>query len=153
MSPRARGVGRAFFDRLLFAVDRIYGDETLKAFWRRGELVPNRAHKHPYQENIPGGYENIDRWFLLDTGLDRPRPWELKTDIPVFSLAVVMGEKTKRRWLVYAHSPLKDRRGVSIVVPGFGDITVDVPRGGAFYLVDGGDGSIKPVAAALSKRY
>jgi len=44
-------------------------------------------------------------------------------------------------------------RGVSIVVPGFGDITVDVPRGGAFYLVDGGDGSIKPVAAALGKSY
>lgn len=127
---------RPFFEGLLLAVDRIYADETLAEFWRYGKLVPNKAHKHPYQENVPDKYRDIDRWFLLDTNLDPPRPWEHKTDIPVFSLALVRGNTAKRRWLIYAHSPLEDLQDVTITVPGFGKITIDVPRAGAFYLVD-----------------
>ncbi len=127
---------RPFFESLLFAVDRIYADETLAEFWRHGKLVPNKAHKHPYQENIPDKYRDVNRWFLLDTSLDPPRPWEHKTNIPVFSMALVRGESGKRRWLVYAHSPLEDRQDVTITVPGFGKITVNVSRAGAFYLIN-----------------
>jgi hypothetical protein len=127
---------RPFFERLLFAVDRIYADESLRQFWRHGALVPNREHRHPYQEDVPAKYRDLDRWFLLDTSLDSPRPWTLKTNIPVFSLALALGDNGARRWLVYAHSPLEDRRGVTITVPDFGKITVDVPRAGAFYLAD-----------------
>jgi hypothetical protein len=127
---------RPFFERLLFAVDRVYANETLREFWRRGELVPNRAHRHPYQENVPAKYRDTDRWFLLDTHLDAPRPWTQKTNIPVFSLALVRGERGARRWLVYAHSPLEDRRGVKITVPDYGKISIDVPRAGAFFLIE-----------------
>jgi proline racemase len=35
-----------------------------------------------------------------------------------------------------AHSPLADRKGVTIQLPGFGPIQADVPVAGAFYLVD-----------------
>ena len=124
---------RPFFERLLFAVDRVYADETLKDFWRHGKLVPNRAHRHPYQEDVPEKYHAIDRWFLLDTNLDSPQPWAQKTNIPVFSLALLLGETGTRRWLVYAHSPLEDRSDVMITIPDYGKITVDVPRAGAFY--------------------
>lgn len=127
---------RPFFERLLFVVDRIYADETLQDFWRHGELVPNRAHRHPYQKNVPEKYRDVDRWFLLDTGLDAPPPWDMHTNIPVFSLALVRGRQGERRWLVYAHSPLENRDDVTITVPEFGKMTVDVPREGAFYLVD-----------------
>ncbi|MHC4625644.1 MAG: hypothetical protein ACYTDV_01565 [Planctomycetota bacterium] len=138
---------RPFFERLLFAVDRIYAAKTLTEFWRYGNLVPNEAHKHPYQQDIPEKYRDINRWFLLDTNLDSPRPWQYKTNIPVFSLALVRGDGANHRWLIYAHSPLEDRRGVNITVPGFGKITVDVPRAGAFYLIDEANRTTTPVSS------
>jgi len=136
---------RPFFERLLFAVDRVYTDDTLREFWRYGKLVPNRAHQHPYQENVPAKYRDVDRWFLLDTSLDSPRPWTQKTNIPVFSLTLMCGEKEKRQWLIYAHSPLEDRRDVVITVPGFEKITVDAPRAGAFYLVEESNTKVTPI--------
>ncbi len=126
---------RPFFEKLLLAVDRVHEEETLAEFWRHGRLVPNTAHRHPYQEDVPEKYRDVPRWFLLDTNLDPERPWELTTNIPVFSLALVLGETGKRRWLLYAHSPLEDRRDVEIALPEFGQVTVDVPRAGAFYVV------------------
>ncbi|MHC4227259.1 MAG: hypothetical protein ACYSW0_07490, partial [Planctomycetota bacterium] len=138
---------RPFFERLLFAVDRIYADATLEEFWRYGKLVPNRAHRHPYLVDIPEKYSDVDRWFLLNTNLDSPRPWEHKTNIPVFSMALVRGDEGTRRWLIYAHSPLEDRQDVTITLPDFGKITVDVPRAGAFYLVNEVDRATLPVTA------
>ena len=111
-------------------------------------LVPNRAHRHPYQEDVPEKYRDLDRWFLLDANLDKDRPWNLDTDIPVFSLALVRGEKPKRRWLLYGHSALEDRENVTIALPEFGNIEVDVPRAGAFYVIDERDGTVTPVVAA-----
>lgn len=120
------------------AVDRVYSNETLTEFWRYGRLVANTAHRHPYQTDLPSKYHNIRRWYLLDTNLDPPRPWEPKTNLPVFSLALVRGEPGSRKWLVYVHSPLKDRTGVAVTIPGYRKVTVDVPQAGAFYLVDEG---------------
>lgn len=127
---------KPWFLALAGDVDRVYSNDTLKYFWRKGELVPNRAQQHPYQVNIPDAYKNVDRWFLLDTNLDPPRPWKLTTEIPVFSLALVTGEKGNRRWLVYAHSPVQDRKNVGITIPAYGKITVDVPAAGVFYVVE-----------------
>jgi hypothetical protein len=117
-------------------VDRIYRNDTLKYFWRKGELVPNRAHQHPYQTAIPEEYKKEDRWFLLDTNLDAPRPWKLDTEIPVYSIAFVDGTKGNRRWLVYAESPLQERKNVEITIPDYGKITVNVSIAGVFYTVD-----------------
>jgi hypothetical protein len=127
---------KPFFNRLLVIVDRIYENKTLEQFWRRGRLVPNHAHPHPYQSDIPEKYREKDRWFALDTNIDPPRPWTLQTNIPVFSIALVMGKEPNRRWLIYAHSPLESRTDVKITIPQFGEITVDTPRAGAFYTID-----------------
>ncbi|MCH5372399.1 MAG: hypothetical protein JJ992_00355 [Planctomycetes bacterium] len=127
---------RPFFDQVILAVDRVYADATLTDFWRHGELVANRAHEHPYQEDVPEKYRNVPRWFLLDTNLDAAWPWDQQTNIPVFSLALVRGEPGARQWLLYAHSPLEDRRDVEITLPGFGPVVVDVPRSGVFCMVD-----------------
>jgi len=121
---------------LVSIVDRVYQNDTLKHFWRKGKLVPNHAHQHPYQTAIPDEYKKEDRWFLLDTNLDPPRPWKLETEIPVYSIAFVDGTVGNRRWLVHAHSPLEDRKNVEITIPEYGKITVDVPVAGAFYVVD-----------------
>ncbi len=125
-----------WFLALSKTVDRVYSNDKLKHFWRKGELVPNHAFAHPYQNKIPDEYKNVDRWFLLDTSLDPPRPWKLDTEIPVYSLALVDGTEGNRRWLVYAESPLEDRKNVQITVPEYGKITVDVPVAGAFYVVN-----------------
>lgn len=126
-------------------VDHVYQNATLKHFWRKGTLVANTAHEHPYQTAIPEEYKTVNRWFLLDTNLDAPRPWKLDTEIPVFSLALVDGVKGSRRWLVYAESPLQDRQNVEITLPEYGKITVDVSVGGSFYVVDEKTKKIQPV--------
>lgn len=129
------------------AVDRVHADATLRSFWRYGKLVPNRARRHPYQSGVPEKYEDIHRWYLLDTNLDPENPWRQKTDLPVFSLALVQGESGSRRWLLYAHSPLEDREAVEIRMPEFGTISVDVPRSGAFYVVNESTGDVQLVGA------
>jgi len=127
---------KAYWLQTVRAVDRVYADKTLEGFWRYGRLVHNPAHRHPYQEAVPEKYRKVHRWFLLDTDLDPPRPWKHKTNLPVFSLALARGEKGARRWLLYAHSPLTGRKGVRITIPEGPKVTVDVPRAGAFYLVE-----------------
>lgn len=133
------------------AVDRVWANQTLTEFWRHGRLVPNKAHRHPYQTDVPAKYHDTLRWYLLDTNLDPARPWEQTTTLPVFALALVRGEKGNRQWLVYAHSPLANRQGVEISVPGFGQVTVDVSRAGTFYLIDEPGGKVSLAVVSTSR--
>jgi len=125
-----------YFLPIVEAVDRAHGNPTLRDFWRKGSLVPNRAGAHPYQTVIPAEYQNVDRWFLLNTSLDPKRPWELGTQLPVFALALVLGDAPQRRWLIYAHAPLGARAAVQVTIPGYGAAPINVAVGGSFYLVD-----------------
>ena len=134
-----------YFKVIIEAVDRVYEDPVLTRFWRLGELVPNRAHPHPFSSGVPAKWKDVDRWFNLDTSVDPPQPWEMTTRLPVFTLARVCGEKPQREWLVYAHAPMGDRKGVQITIPGYGPITVDVSLAGSFHLVKEADKSVAPV--------
>lgn len=140
------------FEKMAAGVDLVWTDPVLTRFWREGKLVPNRSRKHPYQTKIPEKWKNADRWFLLNTNLDPAQPWELNTEIPVFSLARVLGEKGSREWLLYAHSPLKSRSGVAIEIPGYGNVTVDVATGGSFHHVQEKDRSVRPVGQRTPPR-
>src|SRR5262249_24738835 len=128
-------------------VDRVHRDPTLREFWRKGSLVPNRAGTHPYQAAIPAEYQNVDRWFLLDTSLDPKHPSELGTPLPVFALALALGAAPRRQWLIYAHAPLGARQSVQVTIPGYRAVMINVAVGGSFYLVDEKGRSVK---AALS---
>ena len=145
-----------YFDAILDAVDRVYADAVLRKFWRRGDLVPNRLHAHPYQSDVPKEYKDVDRWFLLDTSLsprelteprafDNAAPPRSQTEIPVFALALALGEEDRREWLVYAHAPRGARTGVTISLPGFGDLAADVPQSGSFYHVKNEGRQVTPV--------
>ncbi len=125
-----------FFLPIVEAVDNVYTNPTLQDFWRKGQLVANRKYAHPYQFNIPTEYQSADRWFLLDTSLDPPRPWDLYTQLPVFAIALVKGAAPNRQWLLYAHAPSGDRRSISITIPDYKPVQVDVSVGGSFYLID-----------------
>jgi len=135
-----------YFLAIVAAVDRVYANDTLRKCWRKGRLVPNRAHKHPYQAAIPDEWKGEDRWFLLDASPNpREFPWELHWDVPVFSLALATGQAPQRQWLVYAHSPTKPRKAVKLTIPDYRQITVDTSPAGVFYLVDEKTGRLERV--------
>lgn len=136
------------FEALVAAVDRVWDDPVLTEFWRHGELVPNRSREHPYQSKIPQKWQHVDRFFLLNTSLDPPGPWQLDTEIPVFSLARRMGKGPDRQWLLYAHAPVKARRDVQIEIPDFGKVTVDVTAGGNYYVIKASDRSVGALGSA-----
>ena len=129
-------IGPEWLEALLEAVEEVWTDPLLKRFWRNGVSVKNTAETHPYQSNVPAEYADVERWWLLSTDLDPTRPWNiLKTELPVFAQALVLGDAPNREWLVYAFSPKQNRTDVSITVPGYGDITIDVPQAGVFHHV------------------
>lgn len=135
-----------YFQQVLDSVDALYRNDTLAEFWRKGRLVPNRAHKHPYQANLPDELKDVDRWFQLDTSLDPPRPWQLDTVIPVFAIALEFGRRPARQWLVYAHAPLGRREAVGVELPDFGRVTMDVEVGGTFVVVREQDKTVQQIA-------
>ena len=135
-----------YYKEILASVKLAHENKTLREFWRNGKLVPNRAQKHPYQQNIPAEYRNVERWFLLDTSLTPKRPWTLNTEIPVWAIALVIGRPPKCTWLVYAQSPVRHRKNVKIAIGLHRKITVDVSVGGSFYAVDGPTGRVRSVS-------
>ncbi|MDD5034077.1 MAG: hypothetical protein PHE55_04900 [Methylococcaceae bacterium] len=137
-----------YFLEIVRAVDNVYNNSVLKNFWRKGRLVPNQHHAHPYQENIPPEYSSKARWFLLDTSVDPKWPWNLQTEIPVFSLCLEIGTAPKREWLVYVHSPLGKREKVKITVPNYENIEVNVAPSGNYYFVREEDKTTKLVVLA-----
>lgn len=138
--------GKPYFMAIVDSIDRVYRNATLRDWWRKGELVPNRAHDHFYQAAIPAEYQNADRWFLLDADVNSTNhPWALSTPIEVFALALVQGKPPTRQWLVYTHSPLAERKSVKLKIPEYRDIAVDVAVGGSFYGVDENAGGVTPI--------
>lgn len=128
--------GGPYFMAIVAAVDRVHDDPILRKWWRSGTLVPNRTHQHPYQSRVPAEYKDKDRWFLLDTSLDPPRPWKQETTLDVFALALVHGTKPNREWLVYAHAPRGEKKAVCVTIPDSDmAVSIDVPVGGTFHVV------------------
>lgn len=125
-----------YFLPIVEAVDRVHRNATLREFWRRGELVANRAQQHPYQALVPQEYERVERWFMLDTSLDPRRPWSLTTQLQVYALALQQGRAPQRQWLIYAHAPMGDRNNVSVTIPDYRAVTINVAVAGSFYTVD-----------------
>lgn len=137
--------GGPYFMAIVKAVDRVHVNPVLRQWWRKGELVPNRAQPHPYRAGIPAEYQAADRWFRLDTAVDPPRPWKLTDDLRVFALALVQGKAPNRQWLVYAHCPLANRKAVGVTIPEYQQITIDIPVAGAFYQVAEKTGGVEPL--------
>ena len=97
---------------------------------------------------MPPEYKDVDRWFLLPTGLDPPRPWKLDTPLPVFALALALGDAPEREWLVYAHAPLGMKRGVEVALPDYRSVKLDVSVAGVFYHVIEKTGAVTRAGAA-----
>ena len=139
--------GRPYFMAIVEAVDRVHNNFTLREWWRHGERVVNPARLHPYQSHIPQEYRDEDRWFLLecDANSGPEALLKLETEISVFSLALVQGTVPERRWLLYAYSPLGDRHGVLVTIPGYQAVVITSTVGGSFYTVDEKTGAVTSV--------
>ena len=130
------------------AVDQVYSSPVLQKFWRKGELVFNPNRKHPYQAALTDELKKRERWFLLETNLESPaKDWGLYTEIPVFPLALVLGQEPQREWLVFAHAPRGARTDVTVKLPGYGDIVINASVTGSFYHVKEQGKSVECVVA------
>ena len=137
-----REVDWEWYEQVVQAVDTVNNSEVLAEFWRNGELVPNTTQEHPHQSDLPEAMVDADRWFALNTSLDPWRPHDvvpaqiLPLEFKVWALAIRTGDAPNRRWLIYAHAPLGDEQGVEVEVPDYGKVTMDVARGGSYFVVD-----------------
>jgi hypothetical protein len=139
-----------YFQAVLRSVERVHRVPELREFWQRGRLLPNGRRHHPYQSHIPNSLARQPRWFGLSTSRDEPGPWKLDTPIAVFAIAHLLGEKPNRRWLVYAHAPVGPSKKVTIDVPDFSGMEVDVPRSGGFWLIEENPPAVRAIDTSLS---
>ncbi len=123
----------SYFVSIMNAVDNVYSNPILRKFWRKGKLVVNKSHMHPFQAVVPREYQGRDRWFLIDTNLDPPRPWKYETELPVFALPLVMGRSPNREWLIYSFAPKKYIKKVKISIPNYGAVWIDASPSGAYH--------------------
>lgn len=141
-----------WIDAIIASVDRIYTDPTLQRFWRQGKLVPNPALQHPYTHDIPDEYAGAHRMFLLTTNFEPRQPWLASTELPVFSIAHVIGEPPAREWLLYLFSPRGDRSGVRVTIPDYREITAGATVAGAFYLIEERSGSVTLLDSGANRK-
>ncbi len=134
-----------YFDAILAAVARVHQDPTLCSFWHRGQLLENPVGGHPYEAALPAELASRPRWFLLDSPQNPPRPWELTTMLPVYALALELGHRPAREWLVYAFAPLAAATEVEVTIPGGPQVRVPASLAGAFAVISERDGSVRPV--------
>lgn len=127
----------SYWSVFLEAVKEVHTDADLTRFWRKGTLLVNPAHPHHHQANLVPGYTDneVDRNFLPEVSVNPARPWNNTTEIPVWALVYELGEAPNREWLLFAYAPLQAYNNVTITIPGYQDVVVDVPRGdGAFWI-------------------
>ena len=134
---------------LVRTVDRPWANQTLREFWRFGEPVHNADQKHPFPlgEDQPQWLKELDRWYLLSCDANPAREtWDHHTPLRVFALAMELGEKPDRRWMLYAHAPLGAVAQPTVEVPGFGEVKLpSVPKSGSFFHVREADKSVEPL--------
>jgi uncharacterized repeat protein (TIGR01451 family) len=151
-----------YYGALVDSVDRVYRNATLQRFWRNGTLVENPAHPHPWAASL-AGFSDTDirdrygtgRWFLLSHSLEPAYPYADKytAGMPVFPVALSLGEAPSRQWLLYLFSPEQDHRGVTVTIPGYQDVTVNATVGGSFYLLDEAGRTVTPVTENLAATF
>lgn len=148
-----------YFFAVVAAVDRVYASTILTKFWQEGTLAPNTTAQHPYQANVPEAMRGVNRWFLLDTSVMPAPPLRLDTEFRVYALARVIGAKPHRYWLIYAHAPRGPEKDITVSIPDFAQIKINVSEAGSFYLVQehsgqvcaiGGDGENRPCGDKVS---
>lgn len=145
------------FMAVVDAVDRVWENEILAEFWRFGELVKSEKFRPPNKKVAEQlrFYSRVDSLLPVDVNPPRdewPRIWHFKAHkrppvrLRVLALALKLGEKPNRRWLIYAHAPLGAVEGPKVTLPDYGEVALKhVARSGSFFLFNEADGSLETV--------
>ena len=162
------------FLALTKVVDRVHRLPILTDFWQNGELVENPVGRHPYQANagqamIDGFTDDqirerygVGRWFHLYSNFDQPYLTDnggfpafdlyrasTNPEIKVSSIAMVKGSEPNREWVMYTYSPLENRTGVEVTLPGFGQVpNLNSTIGGNFYYIKESDKTVTEITDA-----
>lgn len=96
----------AYFYSVLDSVNFVYENDVLKKFWRKGANVVNTNVEHPYTVNISKSIRFERKWFLLNNDKNNP-VGNNNGEIRVYNIALSLGNKPNREWLVYSFSPKK----------------------------------------------
>jgi hypothetical protein len=127
---RATGVKHPFWDAT--DLDKQGRVGPWLALWKKQD----RFHQLTVPINPP-----FEKWPQCWHVYFESRPWDDHSLIKVWAFAYELGSAPQREWLLFVQSPREDRTDVAVVVPGYGDVRVDVPRRGAFYHLEEGDRS------------
>ncbi|MFW5803519.1 MAG: LamG-like jellyroll fold domain-containing protein, partial [Verrucomicrobiota bacterium] len=144
------------FMAVVRSVDRVWENETLAEFWRFGKLVKSEEFR-PANKRVANElrfYSRVDALLPVDVNPPRddwPRIWHFKAGkrppvkLRVLALALELGEKPNRRWLIYAHAPLGAVDRPSVEISELGKVQLPfVARSGSFFTVEeGGDEAIR----------
>jgi hypothetical protein len=143
---RGRKFTQPYYEQVIAAVDRVYSQPVLGAFWRRSELISNEDQPNPYAASLSRSARAATRMFMLEVEQNPKPPWTAFTEISVYALARVQGEAPARKWLLFAFAPRVDRRGITarvrLPIPDGSDprrrVTVSVPAtaGGSYSVID-----------------
>jgi len=122
-------------------ITTIWETPLLVRFWRTAEVVFNTEQSHPYKENLfPPGYAKIDeskRWAKLSCSTD-PLFTTLGDIVPVWACALVLGTAPNREWLLITAPTVTALTGVTITIPNYQNITLDLTLGGQYWhMVEG----------------
>jgi hypothetical protein len=146
------------YSQVVEAVDSVHENPVLREFWREGRPVRNPETEINIHADIKDPRGDVPRekfqpmvghYYGLSTSLDPEKPEEEAPEFGrnskfwVWAQAQVIGQKPERRWLVFAHAPREDKEDVRITIPGHGEITMDVPQGGAYAVVREKDGVVE----------
>jgi len=128
-----------FFQEVIDSVELINYNDILADFWKNGKLVING--NSPLRKNIPNQYKDVPRWFLLDNDASQK----------VWAFTLIKGTRPNRQWLVYAQSPENNLSDITITIPNFRNIMVNVTQKGSFYIVDENMSNTKLISNQIKK--
>ena len=115
-----------YFYSILDSVNFVYDNDVLKRFWRKGVNVVNTSVDHPYTLNISENVLSERKWFLLNNSANKFPVRNDNKEIFVYSIALSLGSKPNREWLVYSFSPNKVYTNCEVQINGNEDDKVTV---------------------------
>jgi len=135
-----------FWDNVVAAIQRIHDNDTLRAFWQDSELLANGVETVPTlfanasALPVDAAFDTTDNWFKLTTSVDPGAYTADTTKVPVWAIARERGDTPNRQWLIYAFATDTDRTGVTVTVPVYGDIVINIPETGGYWVATEGGG-------------
>jgi len=127
-------------------IRQVWETPLLTQFWRSAELVVNTSQVHPYWDSLlPPGYpiDESKRWIYLicstDPNWNAPDLFDrLLAIVPVYAIAMKTGTAPSREWLLITHPTIEDMTAVTITIPDYQNVTLDLTVGGQYWhIVEG----------------